>query len=131
MKNTIVLIAIIFSFSIVLTSCKDTKKVEAEVENHDGHDHNSDEMAANEVYQCPMDCEKGKTYEEAGSCPVCKMDLKANASEEGEIQHTENCKCKAAGECTCADGKCECQAEIASMTKNSKNCESGKCECKA
>ena len=27
------------------------------------------------VYQCPMDCEKGKTYEEKGSCPVCKMDL--------------------------------------------------------
>ena len=26
-------------------------------------------------YQCPMDCEGGKTYEEAGACPVCKMDL--------------------------------------------------------
>lgn len=26
-------------------------------------------------YICPMDCEKGKTYDQAGSCPVCKMDL--------------------------------------------------------
>ena len=27
------------------------------------------------VYQCPMQCEGDKTYTEAGSCPVCKMDL--------------------------------------------------------
>ncbi|HNQ12855.1 MAG TPA: heavy metal-binding domain-containing protein [Bacteroidia bacterium] len=27
-------------------------------------------------YACPMDCEKGKQYEETGSCPVCKMELK-------------------------------------------------------
>ncbi|MFN0201998.1 MAG: heavy metal-binding domain-containing protein [Bacteroidia bacterium] len=27
------------------------------------------------VYQCPMDCEKGKTYDKAGDCPVCKMAL--------------------------------------------------------
>lgn len=27
------------------------------------------------TYQCPMDCEGGKTYAEPGSCPVCKMDL--------------------------------------------------------
>ena len=29
-----------------------------------------------DAYQCPMDCEKGKTYAKPGSCPVCKMDLK-------------------------------------------------------
>lgn len=28
-------------------------------------------------YACPMDCEKGKTYEVAGKCPVCEMDLVA------------------------------------------------------
>jgi protein SCO1/2 len=27
------------------------------------------------VYQCPMQCEGDKTYNEKGSCPVCKMDL--------------------------------------------------------
>lgn len=29
-----------------------------------------------------MDCEEGKTYEEEGSCPVCKMDLKKVEKEE-------------------------------------------------
>lgn len=27
------------------------------------------------AYYCPMECEGDKTYEEPGSCPVCKMDL--------------------------------------------------------
>jgi len=27
------------------------------------------------VYQCPMDCEEGKTYDSLVSCPVCKMDI--------------------------------------------------------
>lgn len=27
------------------------------------------------AYQCPMKCEGSKTYEKAGSCPVCTMDL--------------------------------------------------------
>lgn len=27
------------------------------------------------VYQCPMQCEGDKTYQEKVSCPVCKMDL--------------------------------------------------------
>ncbi len=31
---------------------------------------------AEATYACPMDCEKGKTYSEPGSCPVCGMDLK-------------------------------------------------------
>ena len=28
------------------------------------------------LYQCPMKCEGEKTYEKAGTCPVCGMDLK-------------------------------------------------------
>ncbi|MGL5891041.1 MAG: heavy metal-binding domain-containing protein [Bacteroidia bacterium] len=32
---------------------------------------------AKTVYACPMDCENGKTYEKAGKCPVCEMDLEA------------------------------------------------------
>jgi Heavy metal binding domain len=27
------------------------------------------------VYQCPMDCELGKTYEKPGKCPVCEMEM--------------------------------------------------------
>ena len=30
-----------------------------------------------EVYQCPMQCEGDKTYNEPVNCPVCKMDLTA------------------------------------------------------
>lgn len=29
------------------------------------------------VYKCPMICEGEKTYDTSGSCPICKMDLKA------------------------------------------------------
>ena len=27
-------------------------------------------------YQCPMKCEKEKTYDKSGDCPVCGMKLK-------------------------------------------------------
>jgi protein SCO1/2 len=49
-------IMIILIVSIVLSSCSHTKEIVA--------------------YQCPMKCEKEKTYEQAGKCPVCKMSLK-------------------------------------------------------
>jgi len=32
-------------------------------------------------YICPMNCEKGKTYDQAGSCPVCHMDLEPMKAE--------------------------------------------------
>lgn len=42
-----------------------------------------------EVYQCPMDCEYGKTYENVGSCPVCKMDLKVVAKSSKVVVENE------------------------------------------
>lgn len=27
-------------------------------------------------YQCPMKCEGEKTYDSAGACPMCKMEMK-------------------------------------------------------
>lgn len=33
------------------------------------------------VYQCPMKCEGEKTFDKAGSCSVCKMDLKPIAKQ--------------------------------------------------
>lgn len=39
-------------------------------------------------YQCPMDCEKGKLYDQPGSCPVCKMDLKAVEAPDGAAPKT-------------------------------------------
>ena len=33
------------------------------------------------AYQCPMKCEGNKTYDKAGKCPKCNMNLKAVAKE--------------------------------------------------
>ncbi len=37
---------------------------------------NKDQLAEASVYQCSMHCEGDKTYDVAGSCPKCGMDLK-------------------------------------------------------
>ena len=29
-----------------------------------------------DTYKCPMKCEGAKTYEKAGKCPMCNMNLK-------------------------------------------------------
>ncbi len=34
------------------------------------------------AYICPMDCEQGKTYDQPGTCPVCKMDLEVAGSDQ-------------------------------------------------
>ena len=41
---------------------------------HNGHKHPAAEDG-NGVFYCPMHCEGEKTYEKAGNCPVCGMDL--------------------------------------------------------
>jgi len=58
------------------------------------------------VYQCSMDCEKGKTYDKPGSCPVCKMDLKAKGTS------------KAKG---CCDGK-KSKSSCAGSSKKASSC---------
>lgn len=62
--------AILFAMSFLVISCNNSKNKETV------------------KYQCPMKCEGEKTYDKAGSCPVCEMDLevleessKANASD--------------------------------------------------
>lgn len=131
MKKSILLFAAIFSLTVLFTACKETKKEEVKedvkIESHEGHDHEEGEMSSS-VYQCPMDCEKGKTYEVAGTCPVCKMDLKPLAT---SMEHVEGCKCIASGECKCETGKCTCKTEMASNVKTTSKCEPGKCACKA
>lgn len=58
MKKILIVLSILFSTSIILTSC--------------GNDAIEDNGVS---YHCPMHCEGEKTYNEPGSCPVCKMDL--------------------------------------------------------
>ena len=127
MKKSILVVVAIFSIAVMFTSCKETKK---DVDKHEMHEHEAGETAQN-TYQCPMDCEKGKTYGKEGNCPVCKMDLKANAGA-GEMEHAENCTCKEGGECKCEEGKCQCKVgEQAKQAMECSKCEPGKCECKA
>lgn len=50
----------------VLAACNHSGKTESKT-------NDSNKTVA--VYQCPMDCEHGKTYDKPGKCPVCEMDL--------------------------------------------------------
>jgi len=62
-------------------------------------------------YQCSMDCEKGKTYDKAGSCPVCKMDLKVKSAKKakgccaGKKAKASSCGDKKAKASSCAGKK--------------------------
>lgn len=76
MKKVILVLAISLGTSVFFTSCRDTKKKENNTEMHENREHDGNETAMHDAYQCPMDCEDGKTYDKEGSCPVCKMDLK-------------------------------------------------------
>ncbi|GGK40523.1 MULTISPECIES: heavy metal-binding domain-containing protein [Flavobacteriaceae] len=80
MKKVILSIAVLAMFSV--TGCK----TEVKKENESVKTEEKMEMATSDVYQCPMDCEKGKTYEKEGTCPVCKMDLKKVASQAKETE---------------------------------------------
>ncbi len=51
---------------VTLTGCSSDGSSEASVE--------SEEVKTTSYY-CPMECEGEKVYDEAGSCPVCGMDL--------------------------------------------------------
>lgn len=126
MKKLLFVLAFVTITAFTVTSCKKDKKEEVKEEV-------KKEKASNELYQCPMDCEKGKSYTEAGTCPKCKMDLKVKkvdmdgGSKEGE-KHAENCKCKKDGGCKCAEGKCECSTDKTAQA--CKKCPEGKCACK-
>lgn len=62
--RTFLLMAIaVFSFTAVNAQSSKTK--------------NKVPSADTVVYQCPMKCEGDKTYDKAGKCPKCNMNLKA------------------------------------------------------
>ena len=79
--NSATIIAMVIG-TISFVGCGSSEKAEhndaeeavsTETDNHAEHDHAH--------YQCPMDCENGKVYEEEGKCPVCEMDLKEVSTE--------------------------------------------------
>ena len=74
--------------SVVTLSCRETKD-ESHAEK--AHEHDKD-MASNDAFACPMDCEK-KTYEAEGACPVCNMVLKrVEENEDAEHNHDSDSK---------------------------------------
>jgi len=92
MKKLILGIAFVFASAIVFTSCKnekkEVKKEEVKVEAKEVKKEVKKEMMA-ATYQCPMDCEKGKTYDKEGTCPVCNMKLKKVEKKEA-VKEEEN-----------------------------------------
>ena len=68
-KTLVIILLAVFSF----TSCKEQN--------------NSD---ISSVFQCPMVCEGEKTYDAFGSCPVCKMDLKAVATKSSKTLNEDD-----------------------------------------
>ncbi|MCE9540337.1 MAG: hypothetical protein K8R85_14140 [Bacteroidetes bacterium] len=79
MKKTFLLWVVIFGLlSVVMASCNNSNNAGTE---------QTEEKAS---YQCPMDCEKGKTYEKQGQCSVCGMDLeKIEATHDIDTTHQQ------------------------------------------
>ena len=86
LKLTIVM-GLMLCMALVTTSCKNASEDKTNTESSLGAE--KADMAMAIEYQCPMDCEDGKTYNEPGTCPECKMDLK-KVEEEKEEDHQEN-----------------------------------------
>ncbi|MCI2229164.1 hypothetical protein MC378_08295 [Polaribacter sp. MSW13] len=86
MKKIIIVLAVVFATSIIFTSCKSEKK-EVKKEHVDT---DKKKVAVKDVYQCPMECEKDKTYDKEGKCPVCEMKLRKKVSESHENHEDHN-----------------------------------------
>lgn len=67
--------AILLLVAISITSCKDAKKDTTDPKTTEAKVSVKEKLAL-VTFQCPMKCEKEKVYTKAGSCPICKMDLK-------------------------------------------------------
>jgi ssDNA-binding Zn-finger/Zn-ribbon topoisomerase 1 len=78
-------IALVFVFgTLTFVSCgggEEKSNTEVNQEVFEGDD--GDQLAEASVYQCSMLCEGDKTYDVAGSCPKCGMDLKEISGDEG------------------------------------------------
>ena len=66
MKATQFFIVTTMAISLAFASCNGA----SDTNQADQHEH----MEAT-AYHCPMKCEDDKTYDKAGKCPVCGMDL--------------------------------------------------------
>jgi hypothetical protein len=67
-----IIIQLCLPIVLMATACNNSGSTEKKA---DSQIQPAGDSTKNAVYQCPMDCEKGKTYEQPGKCPVCEMDL--------------------------------------------------------
>ena len=87
MKRVFLTAVIALSVAMFSTSCKDgvNKATDASTTEVVSDKSEAVSTEAKEieaaVYQCPMDCEDGKTYNKPGNCPVCNMEIKQVKSE--------------------------------------------------
>lgn len=83
MKTTSILA---FALMLLITACgSDKQDTQQQPVNQE-----TKQDAQQASFYCPMKCEGEKTYAEAGSCPVCGMDLvKADANSEKEMEFHE------------------------------------------
>lgn len=82
MKKRLFTLAVIFTFGILITSCKTSAKKPHDKVQEKEHLH-----LEKIKYQCPMKCEEEKTYEKEGSCPVCKMKLRKKEEQKPHKAH--------------------------------------------
>ena len=68
MKKIISSLAMVSFLAVALMSCSSTTEKK--------QDRTTAPAQEATLYQCPMKCEGEKTYDKAGQCPVCGMDLK-------------------------------------------------------
>ncbi len=75
MKNTLIAGLVLAMSVVAFNACK--------------HDHSKQNTQTTEAaapgtkYICPMNCEKGKTYDQPGTCPICNMKLEPMKVEAG------------------------------------------------
>jgi hypothetical protein len=88
----LIIVALLISVGVLAASCKEHKAAGENVEETPSEvEHKKDELVSQDVFQCPMDCEKGKIYDDKGNCPVCKMSLKKKEHvEEHDEEPQEN-----------------------------------------
>jgi len=75
MKKQILMLGAAMLFAMGSATFVGCGGTEENKDNHENHEHADGSEHVHATFACPMDCEDGKTYEEAGSCSVCGMDL--------------------------------------------------------
>ncbi len=70
MKKIVFTFSAIIAVAIMAVSCNNNTSTSKETAST-----GTDTAAHAHKYRCPMNCEKGKTYDKEGNCPICGMKL--------------------------------------------------------